>query len=551
MNKLKNILNLSKIFIKENDKGIFNFIDIKNRTIDKKSKIFWALIVLFFAISYLSSEVVDYLKDIGKPELFINGYFLVLQVVLIIQSIILGINIFYFSKDNGNILYLPFKPFEIFIAKFNTLLYMLYVTELIFGLFPLFMYGNNMSKGIGYVFKLFLVLIIFPIFFALIVSMAIMLLMNLIKFLKNKNLIQFIICGFLMMILFLFLTLGIKYIFNNGANNLDDVVQKLKNINKCFLINNFSINILIKNNIFINLIYLIFSNFFAFLLFVLLGNKLYLNQLLKTMNYYKNKINKEFNLNKKIRKNSVIKSYIKKDFILLTRNPLFFMQCVYPVIMMTVSVCILLFIIISNVNALLEIEEYKSIFQNLHFDIEAVCIILGLTQFVTLFNYCSVTAFSREGNDIYANKFLPISFYKQFLYKNVPQVVINILCVIPILLILKLTISAIEVKYILMIFVLAILMILINSFILCLTDLLNPKISWKAEYEILKSNKNKLLQYVLIVFNILFLIGMKKIFKNYNLNISLIIIFILLILIFIGLNVFTNKQRNKLFKNIK
>ena len=37
MNKLKNILNLSKIFIKENDKGIFNFIDIKNRTIDYKS----------------------------------------------------------------------------------------------------------------------------------------------------------------------------------------------------------------------------------------------------------------------------------------------------------------------------------------------------------------------------------------------------------------------------------------------------------------------------------------------------------------------------------
>ena len=468
MNKLKNILNLSKIFIKENDKGIFNFIDIKNRTIDKKSKIFWALIVLFFAISYLSSEIVDYLKDIGRPEIFINGYFLILQIVLIIQSIILGINIFYFSKDNENILYLPLKPFEIFIAKFNTLLYMLYITELIFGLFPLFIYGNNMSMGIVYVFKLFLVLIIFPIFFALIVSIAIMLLMNLIKFFKNKNLIQFIISGFLMIILFLFITLGIKYIFNYSANNLDEIVQKLININKYFVISNFVINILTQNNIFtvlFNFFIVIFINIVIFLLFAFIGNKLYLNQLLKTMNYYKSKLNKKFILNKKIRKNSVMKSYIKKDFILLMRNPLFFMQCVYPVIMMTISVCILLFILISNVNALLEIKEYKFILQNLHFDIEAVCIILGLIQVVTLFNYCSVTAFSREGNDAFVNKFLPVSLYKQFLYKNVPQVLSNILCVIPILLILKLKIPALKLEYIFIIFGLSILMILINSII--------------------------------------------------------------------------------------
>ena len=77
-----------------------------------------------------------------------------------------------------------------------------------------------------------------------------------------------------------------------------------------------------------------------------------------------------------------------------------------------------------------------------------------------------------------------------------------------------------------------------------------PKLEWDAEYEILKNNKNKLLQYVLIVFNILFLIFINKFFGYNNLNISIYVFVNILITILIILNLIININKNKLFKKI-
>ena len=119
-----------------------------------------------------------------------------------------------------------------------------------------------------------------------------------------------------------------------------------------------------------------------------------------------------------------------------------------------------------------------------------------------------------------------------------------------ILLTIKIQIPAIETKYIIVMFVLSILLTIINSFILCLIDLLNPKLEWDAEYEILKNNRNKLLQYVLIIINILFLIFADKVFIEHNLDKSLIAFGIVLIMILITINVIIKKYNNRLFKKI-
>ena len=112
------------------------------------------------------------------------------------------------------------------------------------------------------------------------------------------------------------------------------------------------------------------------------------------------------------------------------------------------------------------------------------------------------------------------------------------------------SIPAIEFKYIIITFILSVLLILINSFILTFIDLINPRIDWKAEYEILKNSKNKLLQYVLIILNILFLIYMDNIFIEFNLDKSLFVFTFLIILIFMILDFIIFKFQNKLFKKI-
>ena len=97
---------------------------------------------------------------------------------------------------------------------------------------------------------------------------------------------------------------------------------------------------------------------------------------------------------------------------------------------------------------------------------------------------------------------------------------------------------------------LSIMVTIINSYILCLIDLLMPKLDWNGEYEILKNSKNKLLQYVLIIVNIIFFINVNNVLKRYNLNVSLSILSGFIIVEFIILNISIYKLKNRLFDKI-
>ena len=557
--KLKNIFNLSKLFIRENDVNL-KIINMETKKINKKSVLFWVYVILFFGIFYISSEVISYMVKIGKPEIFINGFLLFLDFLIIIRTVMVSMNVFYFSKDIENILHLPIKPIEILISKLSTIIFMNYELEILIGIIPFFIYGIYTYVKLSYFFNLVLLLIIFPIFATLIVSIIMIILMKTIKLFKNKDIMQIAISFILVFGIMFSAGKAIEYVFNNAEFIEENQQLILNNINeKIIKINNYFLNISPSANILLkegmlnkvsNYFNLIIINLFALILFIFLGNKLYLNQLLKANFYYKKKKNKKIKLNKKIKKNNIAISYIKKEIKQIFKNPLFFIQSVYPVIMMTIMICVLISALVPAYNEILHREEYKEMLESLKFDIEAVCIILGVVQITGLFNYTSITSFSREGKNAYIMKVFPIGLYKQFIYKNIPQIVLNIISSIVILSVINFQIPAIGIKYILILFVLSFLITIINSNILCLIDLLMPRLEWDAEYEILKNNKNKLLQYVLIIFNILFLVFINKLFEKHNLNISLGVFAGLLICILIIFNVIINKYKNKLFKNI-
>ena len=557
--KLNNIFNLSKLFIRENDVNL-KIINMETKNINKKSVLFWVYVILFFGIFYISSEVISYMVKIGKPEIFINGFLLFLEVLIIIRTVMVSMNVFYFSKDIENVLHLPIKPIEILISKLSTIIFMNYELEILIGIIPFFIYGIYTYAKLSYFFNLVLLLIFFPIFATLIVSIIMIVLMKTIKLFRNKDIMQIAISFILVFGIMFSAGKAIEYVFNNAEYIEENQKLILNNINeKIIIINNYllninpSANILLKKgilNILINYLKLVIINILAFILFIFLGNKLYLKQLLKANFYTKKKNNKEIKLNKRAKRNKIRISYIKKEFKLILKNPLFFIQSVYPVIMMTIMICVLISALVPAYNEILHREEYKEMLESLKFDIEAVCIILGVIQITGLFNYTSITSFSREGKNAYIMKVLPIGLYKQFIYKNIPQIVLNIISSIVILIVINFQIPAIGIKYILILFVLSFLITIINSNILCLIDLLMPRLEWDAEYEILKNNKNKLLQYVLIIFNILFLVFINKLFEKHNLNISLGVFAGLLICVLIIFNVIINKYNNKLFKNI-
>lgn len=559
--KIKSIFNLTKIFFKNSFQNPY-IIDPKTNKINKKSIFVWLILIVMTGISFLSYEVINELVKVGQPILFLNSFFLLFMMIIIFQIILASTNVYFFSKDLEVLLPLPLKSEELLISKFNTIVVNLYFSELIFAFFPLIIYGICTYAGILYYVYLFLILLIFPILPTLFISIITMFFMKLSKFIKNKDAFQIIIT-----LIFIFIMFGVEFKlgstiinkFDNNSNiNTEEVVEtfnqfneKIKNVYKYFLEINPTIEI-IKNynklNSIFNLLKIIFIDLLFLILFIFIGKKYYLKNILKNNNnYYLNKIQKN-NFQKKCKKITIKKSYIKKEFKLLFKNPIFFMQCIFPIFILIISLIIITIFTFPNLKAILTSDILGDEI-DFSIDLNVICLVLGILQFIFTISNVSITSISREGKNANYMKFIPVSFFKQFIYKSIPQIIINMLLTFVILILLKVILPEFNLIYLFLIFIIANLFNIINSELMVVVDLYKPNLNWKADYEAIKNN-NKLFQYVLTILIILILIYFNKIFDKLNLIIScLLIILILIILIFI-INIIIKININKLFKKI-
>ena len=555
---LKNIFNLSKLYIIENSNILKMYDNFVNN--DKKSIKKWKYIILFLAIQFISIKAIRYTNATGNTELFLNGFLLLLEVIIIVKSLITCANVFLFSKDIENILHLPIKPVEIVISKFNAVLFMNYELEALIALLPIYLYQIDIYAKPPNIFNSILALLIFPIFSSILISILTILFSNLyIKIFKNKVIMKKIIKLIFILIVFICMGKFFRYIIynqNNANINFQTQINIINNniikINNYFVTINPISQILQEQNFLtktLNYIIVFLTNTIMFIILVFLGKKLYLKSILKSNNY--NKKVKKTKLKKLCKKNNKSISLIKKDFLTLSRNPLYFIYSIYPVILITVIISVLLMLFIPVCKEILKNDEYKDVLNNIKFNLENAFLCIGVIQFPGLFNYISITAFSREGRNAYIIKTIPIDLYKQFIYKSIPQILINTISSMIVLLVVYYQIPQIGLKNIAIVFLLSLIITIINSFILCLIDLKNPRLIWNEEYEILKNNKNKLLQYILAIVNIVFLINMHNVLRKYSFNSSICSLFIILLIIFIVLNIYIIRKKNKLFNKIK
>ncbi len=560
--KIKNILNLTKIFLKD----IFQNTHIVNKEtkkVNRKSIFVWLIAIVMITISYLSYEIIKILVASNQPTIFLNSLFLILNIIMIFQVILSSFNVYFFSKDIELVLPLPIKPEELLTAKFNTLLINLYFTEFIFAIFPLLIYGMETDAGLFYYFYLFAILLIFPILTNLIISIIMMFLIKLSKFVKNKDIFQVILTLFFIFILF-FIEFKIgNNIMNKTTNNMNienEVItqvfsnfnEKLENISKGFLIINPTVKILSNSNKIISIFYLvkiIFINFLFFILFIFIGKKYYLKNILKNnSNFYRKKINKN-NFEKNTKKLNKRNSYIKKEFKVLFKNPIFFIQCIFPILILMISTIIIVLMALPNIQAILMSELFE---EGIEFsvDLSIICLILALIQIIFTMSNISISSISREGKNAIFMKYIPIDYYKQFVYKSVPQIFVNNIIIIFILIIIKLIFSEFDLIYLIFLFILSNLLNILNSNLMLLIDLYKPNLNWNADYEAIKNNSNKLFQYVLTIVIILLLVYFYKIFLGLNLNYSCLAIALILIILILFINLIIKINIKKLFRKI-
>ena len=560
--KTRKIIDLIKIFLKDSYQNI-DIFNMETKKINKKSIFLWMLAILFVALLFISDKIIKLLVSKGQEEIFLNIYFLILAILMMFQTILVCTNVFYFSKDLEFVLPLPIQPIELLIAKYGTLLSKLYVSEIAFGLTPILIYGIRTNSSLLFYIYAIIVFILFPIFLSLVVSVIMMFVMKISKFIRNKDIFQVIMTLLLIILLF---SIEYKLMGNILMNNtemksvdeeyllktVEEFNKNIKESNKYFLVINPSVDILVKPRVasIVQILKIIAIDLIAFAIFIIIGKRTYLKDILKNTTYLNNIKSKSTNLQKSCKSRSKSRAYINKEFKDLFRNPMFFMQCVYPAFTWLVTIVIISIMLIPKIEEILRNEEFRSSLGNISFDLTAVYLILGLMQLLFMTSSASLTAVSRNGKNAVFMKYIPISFYKQIVYKGIPQIFINFVSIIVILGIVHCSIASISWNYIIAIFILAMQLNIINSYIMLIVDLIRPKLEWDTEYDVLKQNNNKIFQYVFTVIIILFFMYLTKVFKNVDLNISLILSFIIFSIIILLINIFLYRNQKKLSQKI-
>lgn len=546
---MRKIIKLTKILFKNSfgtsEKG-------KNKNSKKSLLYAFLFIYLIGVFGVLSYSTIAPLKEIGQESIFLALMFIAIVCLILFTSIFSILNIFYFSKDIKYLLPLPFKMKEIVLAKFNQLLLYEYYTEFIFALPAMVLYGIMMELGaLYYVYSLIILLAlpILPLIISTLIIMLVMMFSNLTKYKEKFQLIATVIT----IIFVIAIQLVIKnYSMPNGDLNVELIIQESNGlvnlVSNYFVTTAPSINALLHYNElsgFLNILKLLVISVVPFVAFAWIAEKMYARGIRgNDENAGKKKIiSSESDVKKQSVKTSIAKAYILKEWRLLSRNPIFLMQCVLPSLLIPL-LYIAIFVINGSQNSV--ISEMQ---MNLPSQAEMVFILLVIFQIFSMMNYSSVTAVSREGrmNASY-NKIFPIPLYNQLVYKIALGVILTMISC----LITSIVAIAIKVPVSVVMIALAIELpiAIVQNYFYILIDFKKPKLDWDTEYAVVKQNINMLGEIIIAISTMILLGILTMVMYKFDIEIVAIILMIIGCVALKITDIFFRKNINKIYKNV-
>ena len=540
MNK---IISLTKVLLKNS----FQKYSENNKKTSKVGKIIlygFLLVYLMGILGFMSYGLITTLQQVNQEAMFIGIFLLGLALLTIIQSIISATNVFYFSKDLDYILPLPLKPREILISKLNVILVTEYVMEVMFAVAPIIVYGILTSAGAIYYIVSLLVLMIFPIIPILIATFIIMIIMSFSKGVKNKDRFKLIAP-----LLGITLALVLSFVFS-GTSELSevDLLKALTQANS--MVEMVSANLpIIKPGInamvnasFIEFLKLLGITAIFYIVFILIGNKLYFRGAVGNLS---SGAKKGKNISgKDIKINSVGKSYVAKEFKMLFKNPIFFVQCVLPAVLMPVVFLGIFIVSISSNNSQDAINEFQNVLNGFIETPVGLAIIIAITEFLTSMLYIAPTAISRDGQNAIFMKYIPVQYYKQLLYKGIPNVVFGTVTSLIVLIFIFVLIKP-SLVFLLTAGILNLVLLILQTLLMELVDLRKPKLEWSTEYAVVKQNMNLLWPFVLnlLEIGIIFIVSIPLSFTNYLVTAVILVVLHIVIAYFVNRYIYNNQDR--------
>jgi len=444
-------------------------------------------------------------KAIGQEGLILGSGLLSVGMLVLFFGIFYIMNVFYFSKDVESLLPLPLRPSTIMAAKFSVTLIYEYVTELLV-LAPVLVTFGIVSKA-GIVYYLysvlaFLTLPIIPLVYAGILNIILMRVTNI-----SRNKDQFrIIGGILGMFVAIFANAKmqgmvssasnpevLKSMLLNGDNSLINMMTGIFPANKFLtlaLINSHNLTGIINIAIYVAISVLFVS------LYLSLGESMYFKGLLgisESKSKRKKLTNEQFD--KSVVKSSVVRSYTIKELRLLVRTPVYFINCVMMNFLWPIMLLIPMFTESEGVNPLYELQSY---IKSGTYEGIILAIAFGAILFASGTNGITATAISREGTNIFINKYVPVSYTEQIMGKVMAGVLLGI-CALLSMLIAVGVILKLPLYLIVLITIIGLLGVFFTSFVGIFIDLNYPKLYWDNEQKAVKQNMNVIVSILISI----------------------------------------------------
>ena len=488
---LHNVFNLTKVFL------LTAFRRSENRRPWLKFLYAFLFLYLAFIAGFISYGLIDTLIPLHQEEAFTGIVLMLVISFTLFTTIISCINVFYFSKDNLFILPLPLKGKEVLSAKLNVLLVYSYTEILFFGLIPLLVYGVMCEKGLMFFLMVIPVLLLLPVIPLVLVSFFVMSVMALTGGIRNKALVQ----GLSMTFGILF-SLAISLVSSSISTN-EEVMQLLEKVNglselyqKTFFTMPLAMTALNKGNL-LSLLGLAAVSALAYALLVLYGEKVYYRGMIGSLYSSEGVSSKKLDGESAFSSRGLAYSYVMKELKTYLRRPTFFVQLVLPGLILPAFMILVFYVSLRSEAGMIK-DILRQFFADRGNDGYVLGALVFLHMFCSLYSYISVVAISKDGHDACAMKYLPIPFYRQLIYKMIPDF-LSCLIGSVISTVLLVILIGLPLRFIVMALPICLSYFALHGFLILL-DAARPKLNWSRELEVCKNN---LLMLGSIVFGLL------------------------------------------------
>lgn len=550
---MSRFISLTKIFIKTN-------LDIYDREDKKKAIVLVILLTIGFlpilkSFAVVTSNAYDILKQINEESILLYMGISSTSLAIFIFAIFHVMNTFYFSMDIENLLPLPLRPYEIIGSKLILIVIYEYVTEVIFLLPVLIQYGIKINAGIGFYIYGTIIFLVNPIVPTIFCTILIMIIMRFSNLGKNKDRFK-MISGVIALSIGVGINLFIQSITSKdqSKDQIQNMILVAKDkyievLSKVFPTTRLGVHSLVEYNNFSGFIYIVLFLIITLLflgIFVYIGEKLYLKGVVGISETISTReVMEDVDLHKYTKKRGVIISYVSKEIKVLLRTPIYFMNC----ILMNFLWPIFFIAPIVMRGDIGEITQVANTMLQDSNDMKMVVIIaFSVMLFITATNGIAASSISREGKNLYFNKFVPLDIKEMFISKILTAVVIEFVSILFILLLISLVLK-VPLAVTLSIVIIAIPAMFFSSFMGLIIDLHYPKLNWDNEQKAVKQNFN-------IVGNMLFntLVASITAILFIKLNLNLIMTILLIIIIYTLMNIamytFLKNKGVSIFNNI-